>query len=315
LNTGWRKAIGIELSPEHITGVLADLKGNVLVRERALLSTERTREEFETSLGTIAARLFGACEEAECLGIGIASFGSFSGSDKILENVAAYPALETFDIAGFVENACGITPTITDAASARALYEIWFNNVGSQGSFLLFDVGAGIGCVTAIDGKLVFGKYDCTGEFGHTVYQPDGAPCGCGRKGCLETLCSTDVIERRTRESVPDRSVMFSNLAREYVEGNREFADIIDDCGRWLGIAVANQINALAPDEVVLTGEMFQLGERFFEKLKQTVNAYVFPAFMKDVIIRRPEAWDESAALGAASLLVRSVFEDIRHIR
>jgi hypothetical protein len=63
-----------------------------------------------------------------------------------------------------------------------------------------------------------------------------------------------------------------------------------------------------------MTGEILQLGGKFFEKVLDTVKEYVFPAFMGKVLIRKSDSWQESASLGAASLLVSKVFEDVEYI-
>lgn len=314
LNAGWKNAIGIELSPSHITGVLADLKGRIIVREEIFLSGNQSKKEFIDSLSMVTERLLNSCEREKLLGVGIATFGSFSGENKILENVAAYPALEKFDIGKFFFKEFGIVPEITDGTRARTLYEIWFNTVAAKGSFLLFDASSGIGCAAAIDGKVVFGKHSHTGEFGHTIYKLDGDKCACGRKGCLETLCSVDAIEKKAREKNSDPALKFSDVAENYVSGDTSFVDIVDDCAQWLGVAIANQINFLVPDEIILTGEIFQLGDVFYKKLIHIIEEYAFPVFMKEVAIKKSEFWQESATLGAASLLVQKVFEDIEYI-
>ena len=310
----WKKTIGIELSPHRITGILSDLKGHILVREEIFLSEQLGIEEFIHSIELVAERLLGACEKEKLLGVGIATFGPFSGESGVLGNVAACPALDYFDIRKFFEDNFALTPQIMDATYARALYEIWFNQAPAQGSFLLFDVGAGIGCATVYDGNIVFGKYANVGELGHTVYQIDGENCACGKKGCLETLCSIRVVEQKARALKKSPKLKFADVLRSYLSGKDDFNAIIDDSAHWLGLAIANQINFLIPEKVILTGEMLQLGERFFQQVSKSVEKYVFPAFRQEVNLSKSESWAESAALGAASLLVREVFEDTKYL-
>ena len=103
-------------------------------------------------------------------------------------------------------------------------------------------------------------------------------------------------------------------MLRNYLSGKDDFNTIIDDSAHWLGLAIANQINFLIPEKVILTGEMLQLGERFFQQVSKSVEKYVFPAFRQEVNLSKSESWAESAALGAASLLVREVFEDTKYL-
>ena len=310
----WKKAVGIELAPHRITGILTDLKGRILVREEIFLSERLGIEEFVHSMELVARRLLDACEEEKLLGVGIATFGPFSGESRILGNVAAYPALTYFDIQKFFEENFALTVQIADATYARALHEIWFNHAPEHGSFLLFDAGAGIGCATVFDGQIVFGKYSNVGEIGHTVYKIDGVPCPCGKKGCLETLCSIGVIEQKVRILKKSKTLKFAEIVKNYSSGKDDFREIIEDSAHWLGLAIANQINFLIPDRVILTGEMLELGERFCKKVNESIEEYVFPAFHKEVTISISDAWRENAALGAASLLVRKVFEDTKYL-
>ncbi len=310
----FKKAIGIELSPHRITGILTDLKGHILVREEIFLSEQLGIEEFIQSLELVAKRLLAVCEEEKLLGVGIATFGPFSGESGILGKVAACPALDYFDIRKFFEDNFALSAQITDATYARALYEIWFNHAPDRGSFLLFDAGAGIGCATVFDGHIVFGKYSNVGELGHTVYKIDGEACACGKKGCLETLCSIGIIERKARTLKKSKKLKFADVVKSYSSGNEDFTEIIEDSARWLGLAIANQINFLIPDKVILTGEMLLLGERFFIKVNESIDEYVFPAFRKEMTVSKANSWRESAAQGAASLLVRKVFEDTRFL-
>ncbi len=314
INADWKHAIGIELTPGYITGVLCNLRGNIIVREQIFLSGKHSRDEFVDALELLAGRLLDAAEPKKLLGIGVATFGCFSGEKKILEGVASYPALEKFDLDGFFRKKFNIAPEIADAAFVRMLYEIWFNNTGRSGGFLLFDAGAGIGCATAVDGQIVFAKYSNTGEFGHAIYKIDGDRCVCGRAGCLETLCSTSLIEKLSREKKSHKQLKFAEIAEAYINGDSDIEKIVNGCARWLGVAVANQINSLMPDEVVLTGDMLQLGHKFFEKVLVAVKEYAFPVFLENIIIRKSDSWEKDAPLGAASLLVRKVFEDIKYI-
>ncbi len=313
LNADWKNAIGIELSPRHITGILTNLKGRVLVREKIFLNDNPTKEEFLNSLELVSGSLLKSCEQEKLLGVGIVTFGPFSGENKILERVTSYPTLDKFNISEFFEEKFKITPKITDATYSKALYEIWFNSAVSKNSFLLFDVGAGIGCAIALEGKIAFSRFSNIGEFGHTIYKLDGDKCTCGKRGCLETLCSIGVVEKKVKEKI-GRSLKFSDIAGEYKSGNTQFNDIIEECAQWLGIAIANQVNFLIPEEIILTGEIFQLGEGFFKKIIDTVKEYAFPVFLKELTFTKSESWNESAALGAASLLVRKVFENIKYI-
>lgn len=110
-------------------------------------------------------------------------------------------------------------------------------------------------------------------------------------------------------------NLTFSDIADDYSSVTTNFTDIIDDCSKWLGLAISNQINFLVPDEVILSGKIFKLGNKFHKKVIAKIKEFTFPAFIKETKIRKSENWDESASAGAASLFIRKVFENFESIK
>lgn len=314
LDADWANAIGIGLEPDFITGLSANLKGKILVREQVFFSGKKSEKEFTDALKVIMERLLSSCREKRLTGVGVAAFGTFSGKEQILENVVNYPALEKFNIYDFFKSGYSIAPEITDITIAGAMNEIWFNDNGRKGNCLFFNIGSGIGCVPSIDGNIVFGRHSHAGEFGHTIYHPDGDKCACGRRGCLETFSSINAIVKKLRKKTGERTLDFSDIISRYLDGNAEASGVVNEAAKCLGTAIANQVNFLMPDEILISGEILKLGDKFYNVIKKTMEEYVFPVFMKNLVIRKSEAWEEAAALGAASLTIRKVFEDYEYI-
>jgi len=308
LYAGWKQAIGIALDPKRISGVLTDLKGAILVREQVFLRDNVTREEFLEALSTVTNGLLKSCSKEKLLGIEIAAFGTFSGENKVLDTVAGLPTIEDLDLADFFNSMNFGVPEITDITICRIMHELWFKNHGTKGNFMLFNIGAGLGCAVAIDKKIVFSKYAHAGEFGHLICLPDGELCGCGRRGCLETLCSIDVLSRNLSRAMK-KKVTFKDVVELYETGHGQATEVVNEATRWLGIAMANQINMLNPDEIVIAGELLALGRCFYDVLCEIIDSYVFPVFRRNLTIYKADDWKESASLGAASQLVRKIFE------
>ena len=314
LNDDWANAIGIGFDPGFITGILVNLRGKISIREQIFFGPQKNLKDFTNVLKAVMERLLASCGTKKLTGAGVAVFGTFSGREQILENVANFPALEKFSIHEFFKSAYSIIPEITDIATAGAMNEIWFNDNCRKGNCLFFNIGSGIGCVPVIDGNIVFGRYNHTGEFGHTIYHPDGDKCACGRKGCLETFSSINAILRKVRKKTGERSLDFSDVISRYLDGNAEVSGIVNEAAKCLGTAIANQVNFLMPDEIIISGETLKLGDAFYNVIRKTMEEYVFPVFMKTLVIIKSEVREEAAALGAASLTIRKVFEDYEYI-
>jgi predicted NBD/HSP70 family sugar kinase len=309
LNADWKYAIGIALDPDYITGVIINLKGQIIVREQVIFKGGQSSRDFLNTLITLSDRLLAACDRQKLLGIGIAAFGTFSDDNKILENVAQLPELEKFDLKKFFKQKYGIEVEVSNTVVAKTFNEIWFNRNGVNANLLVIVAGSGIGCTAAIDGRIVFNKHGHGGELGHTIYQVGGETCECGKRGCLETLCSLKAIRKKVAAKT-GKTLTISELTAAYADGDAEVTEIVDAAAKWLGIAVANQINLLAPDEIVLTGEIMKFGDRFLRIIEETATTCSFPIFLKNLKIIRSSAEEETTAIGAGAFVISKIFEN-----
>jgi predicted NBD/HSP70 family sugar kinase len=309
LNADARHAIGIGLDPASITGVIVNLKGKIIVREQIFLGGAKTAESFTEALKLISSRLLAPRDGIRPLGLGVAAFGTFSGEDKTLGTVAGFPAIENLSLTEFFKVNYSAEPEITDSTIARLMNETWFNDTGNTGSFGLFTAGAGIGFAAAVDGKIVFSRHSHAGEFGHIICHPDGELCQCGRRGCLETLCSTGALEKKLRLSSKDSAPRFSEIVKRCLSGDSAAVKVVIEAAKWLGTAIANQVNSMPPDEIMITGELMALGDPFRRTMEETIDKYVFPVFRKNLKVTISGAGEDGAALGAASTAARKLFE------
>jgi len=312
LNVDWGMSMGIVLDPNYIIGTLIDLSGQVKVREQTFFRRERSLREFCNALEHIGDQLVKAAGK-RLLGVGVAATGTFSEDGSSLEEVAEFRGLQNFNILGFFKERYGLIPEITDIVVARVQNEIWFKRVAPQGSLLLVHAGAGIGSALALDGKLVFSRKRHGGELGHNIYQPNGELCVCGRHGCLETFCSTGSIERKLRHLNQGSPPSFENISALYNDGDERVQAVIENAVLYLGIAISNQINNLAPDAVIISGELLKLGDKFYERLQKVITENVFPFFSRRLKLLRGDSSEAGIAIGAASLVFGRFFSDFEY--
>lgn len=305
LNANYQYSIGIELDANYITGGVVDLKGKILKHETLQLSEHRSRKEFLELLDKVTTHCLNFCDRKRLLGIGVAAFGTFANENKTLEDVADFHALENFNITEFFTLKYGIVPEIRDTSLAHANYITGLGICRNNGLSLLFCLGRGIGCIPIIDGKITFDKYSHSGEFGHTVIDIDGALCNCGRHGCLEALASSLSIAKQL--SLNDG---FAEVVKRYTGNDPVTVKVVEPAARTLGIAIANQVNYLMPDEVLLTGELLKLGNYFFELIKKTVYEYAFPAFSRNLVFSHCGVGENHVVIGAATLPIDRLFQN-----
>jgi glucokinase len=176
-----------------------------------------------------------------------------------------------------------------------------------------FSVGTGVGGGVAIDGKLRLGPLGAAGEVGHQTILPDGPRCGCGNRGCLETLASAPAL---VAEGI---RLLKSGLApslEEIVKGDlgavtpeamarstdASIREAIERAGEYLGIGVANVVVILHPDLVVVGGGVSGLGEPLLSPLRAAVRRRVGMFPPETVRIERSVLGDRAGILGAVAL-------------
>ncbi len=188
-----------------------------------------------------------------------------------------------------------LEPTVTcpvylmNDVRTATLGELTFGHGKNGGTMVFFALGTGIGGGVAIDGKLRLGPLGAAGEIGHQIVELDGKKCGCGARGCLETVASGPAI---TAEGV---RLMLNGLAPKLHElvrgdvsqvttkemamaaeaGDENVKDVIVRAARFLGVGVVNVVVALHPDLVVLGGGVAQIGDLLFDTVRQTMKESV----------------------------------------
>jgi glucokinase len=181
---------------------------------------------------------------------------------------------------------------------------------------LFFALGTGIGGGVVIDGKLRLGPLGAAGELGHQTILPDGPLCGCGNRGCLETLASgpalTAAAVRLLKSGLAPKLHEITNgniskvspetLTQAALAGDEYAKSVIVQAARYLGIGVANMVAALHPDLVVIGGGVAKIGELLFRTVRETVMDRVGMFPPDDVLIEPSSLGENAGALGAVAL-------------
>lgn len=217
---------------------------------------------------------------------------------------------------------------LSNDANAAAYGELIYGGArGGSGkkrldNFIMFTLGTGVGSGIVLDGKLVHGSTGCAGELGHSILIPDGRPCSCGRKGCLETYTSARGIVQTYRElraenpypeqigegwigpEVPDSEITCKMIGDAAHKGDPIALKTWEQTGWWLGIAMANAVTFSAPQALFLMGGPAQVGEPLLKPLRESFEEHLLNIFQGTCDIRVSELKaNEVAILGAAALV------------
>jgi glucokinase len=196
------------------------------------------------------------------------------------------------------------------------LGELVYGHGRTANTMAFFSVGTGIGGGVVIDGKLRLGPWGAAGELGHQILVPDGLRCGCGNRGCLETVAAAPAIvgegvrlllsglAPKLHEIVggePSR-VTPATMAAAAEAGEENVREAIQRAATWLGIAAVNVVVTVHPDLIVLGGGVALMGELLREPVERTVRQRVCMLPPESVDVRLSLLADRAGVLGGLAL-------------
>ncbi|WP_195574228.1 ROK family protein [Paenibacillus sp. 1001270B_150601_E10] len=174
-------------------------------------------------------------------------------------------------------------------------------------------IGTGLAAATVVNGELYYGSKFMAGELGHVTIEGEHTPCGCGLKGCLETVVSATGIARQAREALEAgrESVLrevyeageltAAHVSQAYDEGDALAQEILHYTGKVLGKGLAYSITLYSPDVVVIGGGSALAGDRILNTTHETLKKMVYSGYMNNVTIKIGELIDDGGVIGSAA--------------
>jgi glucokinase len=237
--------------------------------------------------------------------------GTLDSAYEIVTEAPNLPSLKHFGFKSALESMFRVPVLLENDANAAAVGEMWLGAARGARNVVCLTLGTGVGGGIILDGKLWRGSYGSAGELGHTSLDPfNGPQCKCGNRGCLEVYASATAIVRMTREmlsSYPDTILTGECLTAAKVYdagklGDRLALEIFKTVGAYLGVRIANLINTLGPEVVVIGGGVANGWSLFEDTMREEVLNRAFPSLATGVQIKPAELGDNAGLLGAAHL-------------
>ena len=313
LNTGDHCLLGIALKPSVICGVITDFYGKVLVKEEVFFYDKRNRDDYLHKLCQLIEHLRNKAG-SKLRGSALSVFGSYAGADYAIKNAGNFPSLNGLSLSGFCEKN-GLQPIISDQLNSRLFYMLRCGNEKyRQDRVMLIAAGSGLGIAMAENGKMAMTRNNHGGELGHVLYDPNGKRCGCGRYGCLETVVSETAIAANASR-IKGKETDFDTVCNMASAGDKEILTMIEKCGSILGEAIADQVNILFPDHLIITGTLGRLGKSFANAVEKAIKKRLFPLSASPLCIDfvffdTVLAVNEIDAVGAALQAEAAIFAD-----
>lgn len=248
-----RGVLAIDVHPTQTTLAVTDLGGKIVAQDVVL--PPDNPKKVVGAIVDAARKMIAAHGDRSFDGIGINLPGRF---DPQLEKFIFAPNIDwpIGRIKSRVEQATGLPVVVDNVANACALSEIWFGYSDGMHDLVAVNVSEGIGTGIIANGRLLRGEGGVAGEFGHVQLDPAGLPCGCGSRGCWETVASNRAGMRYYSEVAQRQSPSFDLLLRLAEAGEPAAREAIETMCKALGRGMHMIASALAPSEIVVVGDI-----------------------------------------------------------
>lgn len=303
-------AIGVDLGGTNLRVALVSREGEI-VRKIKMPSTEQV---FDSLMHAIAE-----IKQEDVAGIGLGSAGIIDRRRGRVFTSPNFHAIEGIDLAREIRERFGIPVVIENDANVAALGEKIAGAGRGFDHFVLLTLGTGIGGGIIQNGELL----NVSAEIGHMSIQADAEKCPCGNNGCLENYASARamtakavlMLEKEAGSILKDcckgsiYKVTPEDIYKAALEGDTLAREILRDAGRFLGIGLANIINIMSPDAIILAGGLIGAWNIYVQEAIKEASRRAFRQLFEGVKIIPSSLGDDAGVVGAASLVFMKSFE------
>jgi fructokinase len=287
--------IGIDLGGTKTEGIVLDRHGKELFRKRVETHRELGYRHILSRIHELYGELF-ATVQGKPNTFGIGTPGAISPRTGMLKNSNTV-CLNAQPIKADLEKLLGRKIGIQNDANCFAMAEALHG--AGRGKDLVFGVIMGTGCGGGIvhKGEVIVGRQGIAGEWGHMSITPDGPLCYCGQRGCVETLISGGGAEALYAEKFGVKKP-FGEIAKDFSASDAKAVEFMKTYFRHFGRALANLIDILDPDVVVLGGGVSNFDALYKEGIAE-VAKFVFNDSLETPIVKH-QLGDSAGVIGAA---------------
>lgn len=308
LNGNSAFVLGADLSAVHVQVGLVDLRGQVLhaVQGPSTVGGGRFLPDDLVALFRSVLRATKAPRQ-RILGVGVGASAMVEcQSGHVLHD--ALLGWHDVPLKEILEAELGL-PTVVDSdCNALAMGELWPEGVHEDECIVYVIVARGVGASLIMNGELYRGAHSGAGEFGHTSVDIRGPRCDCGRRGCVEAVVSEPRLLGRARRELGWRKATMPRLIRAAQRGDPGATGLLADAGRYLGEAIANVVELLNPDRVIVGGDIAGAGDVFFDPLRAAVHRHPESPNSRRVRIEAPRLYGPDRIVGPAVLVLQRLF-------
>lgn len=318
INPVSRLGIGVHLSQESITYVIANLAGTIVGRQRVAGAGSEDPLKVITRMASDIDALISSLDldRAAIVGIGLATPGPIDRPEGTIKRAPSLDAWTDFPIRRALATATGFTCQFDNDATAAAIGEYWLGATDGYGVYASVYMGTGIGAGIVIDGTIYRGRSSNVGEIGHVTIDAQGELCPCGNRGCVELYANTSRVSARAAEAVARGELSlrltgnpaddFTLISAAATRGDTVALALLQNSADYLSAAIISMVNLFDLELIVLSGSAFaSAGSIYVRRISQALAERALARDTHPIVVRASVNGHDAAAVGAATLVLQ----------
>lgn len=221
-----------------------------------------------------------------------------------------------FPLGNTLHQLSGLPVFVGNDANVAALGENWLGSGKDTENLIAITLGTGVGGGIIANGKIISGANGTAGEIGHMTIIPDGYPCNCGRRGCLETIASATGISRIAEEKIKQYSesilvikfhknnkLTSKDVFDAFEMGDTCATEVVEYITDVLGLAISNLAIVINPEKIVIGGGVSKAGDLILNPIKRAYRKYVLPRTFEGSSFAIASLGNDAGIIGGAYLV------------
>jgi len=320
LNPDGAYTIGVFVSVRRITVVIINLQADILAEHSMV------HEEKDTSPEAVADQIVQAVHHCmwktdltkmQISGIGVAIPGLVTHSGSTIKFALNY-SWRNVHFKEILFRKLAIPTYIANSVRCLSLEEQWFGAGKSVDNLIVISLAQGVAIGIIINGQLYTGRSGTAGEFGHTIIDPSGPLCRCGKRGCLETFSGNFAILEKAKKLLREgrwttdtviEDLMIEEVIEQAKSGETALIDLYLEAGRTLGISIANLVEIFNPDKIILSGKGTLAEELLVVPMRQSIAEFLTENqdSLPEIVIQKWQHTD--TAKGAGVMVLQEIYQ------
>jgi N-acetylglucosamine repressor len=309
-----RHLIGIDLASDEFCGAVVNLRG--AIGHRASVALDGQDGEAALALVYDLVDELIAATGSPLLGIGIGTPGLMDPHDGIVRR-AVNLNWQDLPLRRLLQERYHLPVYVANDCHVAALAEYTFGAGKGAENLVVIKIAHGIGAGIVLNGQPFYGDTFGAGEIGHVTVVENGRPCRCGNSGCLETVASARAIveqarivaERDPRSLLHDRAgtpgaITLRTVSEAVRDGDEALQAVIDDVGRYLGIAAANLVGVLSLQRILIAGPVTCLGQGLLDVVEREMTSRSLALVARDTQLGLSTMGPDIVIVGASALVL-----------